>query len=112
MGGSREKSYSLKLPRYQAMELLLGAGADPTQGDANGDTPLHICVRQGDLSGLWLLLVEMEDVAPSLQSQNHAGMTVIQEADGWGPDAGITVRLASWWSRSTRRYIMSWLYWD
>jgi len=109
---SLEWCRTTKRPRYQAMELLLAYGADPLLGDAAGDTPLHLCARQGDLAGLWLLVVEMPDPAAATQARNAAGVTVLQEADGWGLDAGIVVRLATWLPRGARRYAMSWVFWD
>merc|ERR1712151_1002751 len=93
-------------------EVLLGYGADPLLGDVHGDTPLHLCARTGDIVGIWLLLVEMEDAQHITEVKNMAGVTVLQEADAWGVDAGIIVRLAVSLPRPVKRYLLSWCFWD
>jgi ankyrin repeat protein len=36
--------------------LLCVQRSDPRQADSKGDTPLHICVREGYAHGSWLLI--------------------------------------------------------
>jgi len=95
-------------------QALLGANADPTIGDVNGDSVLHLCAREGELVGIWLLLVEMEqeEAAVAVEVQNKAGTSIVQEADEWGMDAGITVRLSVYLPRFIKRYVLSFIFWE
>eukprot|EP00927_Polykrikos_kofoidii_P072855 TRINITY_DN68936_c0_g1_i1.p1 TRINITY_DN68936_c0_g1~~TRINITY_DN68936_c0_g1_i1.p1 ORF type:complete len:396 (-),score=55.16 TRINITY_DN68936_c0_g1_i1:100-1287(-) len=95
----------LKLPRYEAMDLLLNHGADPTRTDGLGDSTLHHCARQGDIVGLWFCLLFVPDVAKATSIQNAAGSTVIQEADAWGIDGSLVVRLSAWLPVAVRRQV-------
>eukprot|EP00929_Paragymnodinium_shiwhaense_P058866 TRINITY_DN29489_c0_g1_i1.p1 TRINITY_DN29489_c0_g1~~TRINITY_DN29489_c0_g1_i1.p1 ORF type:complete len:419 (+),score=112.93 TRINITY_DN29489_c0_g1_i1:67-1323(+) len=92
-----------KLTRYWALELLLAYGADITAKDDNGDSPLHLCARQGDLTGLWLLLSAERDAAAALRVTNEQGITALQEADNWGLDGSIVARLAGFLSYGVRK---------
>ncbi|XP_053388188.1 uncharacterized protein LOC123563484 [Mercenaria mercenaria] len=63
--GFRDVDNSLQSPLHcvcsfghlEAFKYLLRKGrSDPRQGDSKGDTPLHICVREGYAHGSWLLI--------------------------------------------------------
>eukprot|EP00415_Alexandrium_ostenfeldii_P004752 UN4752 len=74
------KNLGYKPRRYEMMELLLELGADPTLQDRHGDTPLHLCARQHDLHGLWVLLVEVPNVGAATRKVNSDGCTFLDEA--------------------------------
>jgi len=95
----------LKPPRYQAMEMLLFYGADPAVADAAGDTVLHLCARQGDLTGLFVLLAGAPQSAAALDARNASGDSVIDEADLFAVKHGLAVRAAKWMPSALRKWI-------
>mmetsp|Transcript_44825 Transcript_44825/g.140518 ORF Transcript_44825/g.140518 Transcript_44825/m.140518 type:complete len:416 (+) Transcript_44825:68-1315(+) len=97
----------IKGTRYEMLELLLEFGADPTIQDLHGDTPMHLCARQNDMYGLWLLLVEAHDVRAAAQVVNKDEATFLQEADAFGQRGRAVVGLAWVLPRSIRRLVAS-----
>lgn len=81
--------------RTEMLSKLLEYGADIVRGDAQGDSSLHICAREGDLAGLWALLASTDEPWRALSVANKGGITALSEADEWGLDAGFTVRFVS-----------------
>ena len=57
-----------------AIRALCSHGADPTQIDRNGNTPLHLAVLAGDMATLRALLVDRPTHAPELTIFNYEGM--------------------------------------
>lgn len=47
----------------QALDVILGAGADINATNMNGETPLHSCVMHGSLTTLELLINRNADTA-------------------------------------------------
>lgn len=99
-----------KPPRYQAMELLLEYDADPLISDSTGDTPLHVCARQGDLPGLFLLLAGVPDVRAALDLKNCRGDSVVDEADLTAVSHGVAVRAAMVMPQAMRAWVLSILF--
>lgn len=58
----------------EAFKYLIRKGrSDPAQKDSNGDTPLHICVREGYAHGSWILINYQG--LPCLHVKNNKGQT-------------------------------------
>lgn len=81
--------------RSEMMSRFLEYGANIVKCDAEGDSVLHVCAREGDLAGLWTLLASTDDPWRALKVTNKKGVSALAEADEWGLDASATVRLVS-----------------
>jgi len=80
--------------RAGMLDSLLGFGANAKAKDGDGDTPLHLCARQGDLWGLWALFGRVPDANQAAFVSNRRGVTVMDEAASWGIDAVIVAHAA------------------
>eukprot|EP00415_Alexandrium_ostenfeldii_P001625 UN1625 len=98
------KNLGYKPRRYEMMELLLELGADPTLQDRHGDTPLHLCARQHDLHGLWVLLVEVPNVGAATRKVNSDGCTFLDEAKVLATRIQLLAGAARLMPRSVRRW--------
>jgi len=81
--------------RWELTRILLDYGAKVACKDSQDDTPLHLCARQGDLTGIWQLLERATNSSQLLEIRNKAGKTVLEEARDWGLDAEAAVRIAA-----------------
>lgn len=81
--------------RAEMLSRILLHGANIVKGDAEGDSALHVCARDGDLAGLWALLSSTDEPWRALKVTNKKGVSALAEADEWGLDASFTVRVVS-----------------
>lgn len=93
--------------RRNVMRMLLRFNARVLSRDAEGDTPLHIAARRGDIWSLWLMLGSLQDAGAAISIANRQGNTLLAEAKSWGVDAVLTVwaavyfnPLRQWWNRN------------
>lgn len=93
--------------RCDVLLMLLRFNAQVLCRDGEGDTPLHIAARRGDIWSLWQMLGFLSDASKAGDITNSDGTTLLAEARGWGPDAVMTVwaavlfnPLRQWWDRN------------
>jgi len=89
---SRPESVVKAVPRFEVMDILLELGADPMKVDSKGDTPMHECCRQGDITGLLMLLAKAPSNWEALTIANKRGDTPMDEADLFAVSHGVLMR--------------------
>lgn len=96
--------------RHCMMEFLLSNGTDLSLQDANGDTVLHLCCRQGDFVGMVLCMSFSDQLDSVRQTCNQKGITFVDEADVRGIFFGTRVRLALLMPIQLRQHFLAWFY--
>merc|ERR1719291_741574 len=102
----RPRKVLLKPTRHQLMEALVLRGADPTLRNHRGDTPLHLCLRAGDLIGFWICLLRAADAPRALEVANQDGITVLEYADKLEITTSISVRLVVYLPPTARQWVL------